>query len=163
MDGAMVDAVERGLARALDEERAADARASILGDLVSLREARGRWADAAALLRSEAERSTDGGAYLARAARDYLKGSDVDAAEAMLLTALVQAPGQGDLYRSLAVDVYAARGDLRSAETVLEAGERNAVDMLPVYDGVTEVLDRREALRLQHMASPRSLPTEDTP
>jgi tetratricopeptide (TPR) repeat protein len=159
MDAVMVDAVERGLARALDE------RASILGDLVSLREARGRWADAAALLRAEAEHAPDGGSYLARAATDYLKAHDVEAAESMLLAALVRTPEQGDLYRALAVDVYAARGDLHTAETVLKAGERNAVDMLPVYDGVTEVLDRREALRVRHMAAPipSPPPTEDEP
>jgi hypothetical protein len=51
MDGAMVDAVERGLARASTTSAAA-MRASILSDLVSLREARGRWADAASLLRA---------------------------------------------------------------------------------------------------------------
>ena len=56
-------------------------------------------------------------------------------------------------------------GDLHTAETVLKAGERNAVDMLPVYDGVTEVLDRREALRVRHMAAPipSPPPTEDEP
>ena len=63
------------------------------------------------LLRAEAERDDARRPYLARAAKDYLKASDVDAAEAMLLSALVQMPGQGDLYRALAVDVYTARGD----------------------------------------------------
>jgi hypothetical protein len=45
------------------------------------------------------------------------------------------------------VDVYAKRGDFDTAETVLEAGGRNATDMSPVYRGITEVLSRRELLR----------------
>src|SRR5439155_1063658 len=67
--------------------------------------------------------------------------------EQSLLAALTQAPERGDLYRTLAVDVYAARGDFSAAENVLHAGERNALDMLPVYHGVTEVLARRESTR----------------
>ena len=41
--------------------------------------------------------------------------------------------------------MYAARGDFASAETVLAAGERNALDMLPVHRGMTEFLERRAA------------------
>ena len=35
------------------------------------------------------------------------------------------------------------------AERVLRAGEQSAVDILPVYDGVTEVLAEREAARFE--------------
>src|SRR5207249_10970941 len=90
---------------------------------------------------------------LARAARDYLKADDKAAAEQALRAALERAPERGDLYRTLAVDVYAARGDFPAAESVLQAGERNALDMLPVYEGVTEVLARRESMGVEKMAS----------
>jgi hypothetical protein len=89
----------------------------------------------------------EGGEYYARAARDYLKARDESNAEKTLLAALERTPEQGDLYRDLAVKVYADRGDFDVADTVLEAGERNAVNMMPVYRGTTEVLTRREAAR----------------
>jgi hypothetical protein len=82
---------------------------------------------------------------LARAAHDYLRAHADRPAEETLLAALVDDPDQGDLYRKLAVDVYAARGDFKTADTVLEAAEQNAVDLLPVYRGVSEVIARRDA------------------
>ena len=33
------------------------------------------------------------------------------------------------------------------ADTILDAGERNAIDLVPVYRGVTEVLTKRETVR----------------
>ena len=95
---------------------------------------------------AEADHGAGSGRRLARAARDYLEAGDRAGAERSLLDALLQSPGQGDLYRTLAVDVYAARGDFSAAESVLHAGEQNAFDMLPVYHGVTEVLARRESM-----------------
>jgi hypothetical protein len=50
--------------------------------------------------------------------------------------------------------VYAARGDFSTAERVLDAGERNAVDMLPVYHGVTQMLARRRATRFEEFVGP---------
>jgi len=143
----MVAAIERGLAQALNKAQADDARAAILDDLVTLLEAGERWGEAATVLRAEAERGAGPGINLTRAARDYLKARDYAAAEQTLLTALLRRPEQGDLYRDLAVDIYAARGDFSTAEGVLKAGERNAIDMLPIYDGVTEVLAKRESTR----------------
>src|SRR3989442_152502 len=110
--------------------------------------------EAAAVLRAEAERSADLGADLARAARDYLNAKDNAAAEQTLLAALVRTPEQGEIYRRLAVDIYAARGDFPSADGVLKAGERNALDMLPVYDGGTEVLTRRESQHVEDRVGP---------
>ncbi len=143
----MAAAIERGLRRARDLALAGPQRAGIVRDLVMVLEARQRFADAADLLRAEAAREVDGGVYLARAANDYLRARDVVAAEQTLLAALLQRPEEGTLYRRLAVDVYAARGDFDTAQTVLKAGERNAVDQLPVHRAVTEVLGRREAAR----------------
>ena len=79
--------------------------------------------------------------------QSYRRSGDLDfeSAEQNLLAALLRTPEQGQLYRDLAVEVYAARGDFPLAEKVIEAGQRNALDMLPVYDGVTEVLTRRES------------------
>jgi len=57
------------------------------------------------------------------------------------------------------VDVYAARGDFPAAESVLQAGERNALDMLPVYEGVTEVLARRESMGIEKVASAEPPPS----
>jgi len=89
---------------------------------------------------------------------------DRAAAEQVLRAALQRAPERGDLYRTLAVDVYAARGDFPAAESVLQAGERNALDMLPVYEGVTEVLGRRETMGIKKLTSatpPPSAPADD--
>lgn len=140
-------AIERGLRRALDDHAMGEERAAIVDDLVSVLEARERWSDAAAVLALEARRSLEGGSNLAHAARNYLKAKDYGEAEKTLLAAMVREPEQGTLYRDLAVEIYAERGDFPMAEDVLEAGERNAVDMLPVYQGVTQVLAAREAAR----------------
>ena len=129
-----------------------DERASIVSDLVSVLEARERWSDAAAVLAGVAGRSLEGGANLAHAARNYLKAGDTAAAEKTLLAAMVREPQQGELYRDLAVEIYAKRGDFPMAEDVLEAGERNALDMLPIYDGITQVLARRESNRPEDRA-----------
>jgi hypothetical protein len=124
-----------------------DERAGIVDDLVSVLEARERWKDAASVLALEAERSLEGGSRLAHAARNYLKAREHREAEKALLGAVVREPEQGRLYRDLAVEIYAERGDFPMAENVLEAGERNALDMLPVYQGVIQVLARREMAR----------------
>src|SRR5438093_160877 len=140
-------AIERGLRRALDDAALGENRVSIANDLVSLLEARERWSEAAAVLAEEGDRSLDANTDLGRAARNYLKAHDFRAAEQSLLAALLRAPEQGQLYRDLAVEVYAARGDFPLAERVIEAGQRNALDMLPVYEGVTEVLTQHESAR----------------
>jgi len=152
LDDGMAGAVQRGLERAADADAVGPRHASIVLDLVTLLEVRGQWADAAARLHAEAERGADSRAYFARAARDYLKARDPDSAEGALFAALFRTPEAGSLYRELAVGVYAARGDFETAATVLKAGERNALDMLPIYRGVTEVLTRRAAAENDHAA-----------
>src|SRR5256885_15859872 len=82
---------------------------------------------------------------LARAARDYLKADDKAAAEQALRAALARAPERGDLYRTLAVDVYAARGDFPAAESVLQAGGRDAPRLRPGRHGGAGGLARRRA------------------
>jgi O-antigen ligase len=146
LDDAMAGAIERGLRRALEVAPDGDTRTGIVEDLATLLEARERFGDAATDLRAEANRSDDGRAHLARAARDAIRAHDLDTAEETLLAALTRTPEQGRLYRDLALDVYAARGDFTSAETVLRAGERNAVDLLPIHRGVSELVVRREAM-----------------
>jgi hypothetical protein len=116
---------------------------------VTLLEARERWTAAAELLGREADPGGPGGARLARAARDHLKAGDRDAAERALVAALLRAPERGDLYRDLAVEVYGARGDFDTAESVLRAGERNALDVVPVYQGVTRMLAQRQSARVE--------------
>ena len=148
----ILDAVEHGLTRAL--QAAPKSSHTLVDDLATLREARGRWAEAAVVLRAEAEQSADA-TGLARAARDYLKAGDASAAEQVLLAALRRQPGQGALYRRLAVDVYAARGDFGAAERVLRAGEQNAFDRLPVYQAMTEVLARRDTMPATEVVDPR--------
>jgi hypothetical protein len=152
LDPAIAGAIERGLARALPEASHGRAHAAIADDLVTLLEARGRWAEAAATLQAEAGQSVDPASELARAARDQLQSHDDAAAEQALLAALVRAPEKGELYRRLAVEIYGARGDFPSAENVLRAGARHARDMLPVYRGMTEMLGQRESARLEHAA-----------
>lgn len=154
LDREMSAAVERGLAHALDDAQAGPARAAIVDDLATLLEVGERWADAAALLHDESARSAESGTYLARAAHDYLRAHADGPAEETLLAALVQTPDHGDLYRKLAVDVYAARGDFKSADTVLAAAEQNAVDLFPVYRGISEVLARRDAAHVDDLPRP---------
>lgn len=153
LDDDVADAIERGLERALAATPDGPVRSGIVDDLATLLEARERFADAAAHLRAEADRSEDGRAYLARAARAALRAKDLDGAEKTLLAALTRTPEQGRLYRDLALDVYAARGDFESAETVLQAGERNAVDLLPIHRGVSELVVRRENNRRREVAA----------
>jgi len=152
LEDEMAEAIGRGLNRAL-ESSAGEERTRIVEDLVTLLEARAHWRDAATALQAEAERNARSVGPLVRAARDYLKADDGAAAERVLRAALQRAPERGDLYRTLAVDVYAARGDFPAAESVLHAGERNALDMLPVYEGVTEVLGRRESMAMEKLVS----------
>jgi predicted Zn-dependent protease len=147
LDPLLAGAIERGLVGALEAVPAGEGRAAIVDDLVTLLEARERWATAAATLRAEADPGADGALRLAHAARDYVKAGDRTAAEQALLTALLRTPERGELYRVLAVDVYGARKDFDTAERVLRAGERTAVDILPVYEGVTQVLAQRESAR----------------
>ena len=146
LEDEMAEAIGRGLDRAMREPTTGEERAAIVENLAALLEARGRWSEAARALVAETDHGAGSGRRLARAARDYLEAGDRAGAERSLLAALVQSPGRGDLYRTLAVDVYAARGDFSAAESVLHAGEQNAFDMLPVYHGVTEVLARRESM-----------------
>ena len=105
-------------------------------------------------MRAEADRSDDGRAFLARAARAALRAKDLETAEDTLLAALTRTPEQGTLYRDLALDVYAARGDFESAETVLRAGERNAVDLLPIHRGVSELVVKRETTPREPTGAP---------
>jgi hypothetical protein len=153
LDDVTAGAIERGLGRALDATPPGAMRAGILNDLALLLEARDRHADAARLLRAEAAASHDGRLLMARAARNALRVGDLGTAEEVLLAALAENPDEGRLYRDLAVGVYAARGDFASAETVLTAGERNALDMLPVHRGMTEFLERRAAAEDDRTAS----------
>src|SRR4029077_4666711 len=122
-------------------------RAAIVDDLVTLLEARERWADAAALLRDDADPGADGAVRLAHAPRDWVRAGDHQAAEQALLTALLRTPERGELYRLLAGDVYGARKEVDTAESGPRAGEETAVDILPVYQGVTQVLAQRESAR----------------
>lgn len=153
LDDLTAGAIERGLGRALDATPPGAMRAGILNDLALLLEARDRHADAARLLHAEAAASPDGRLLMARAARNALRVGDLGTAEEVLLAALAENPDEGRLYRDLAVGVYAARGDFASAETVLTAGERNALDMLPVHRGRTEFLERRAAAEDERTAS----------
>ena len=166
---AIAAAVEGGLARALASTPTGATRASIVDDLVTVLESRAAWDEAARVLAAEGERSLEGGHYRARAARAYLLAGERERAETALLQALLDRPERGDLYRTLAVDVYAARGDFATAETVLRAGEQNAIDIVPVYRGTTEVLARRESARRRGPLAPAcmshqlSTPSADAP
>ena len=159
LDDELAAAADRGLARALAAAGEGAERLPILEDLVSLREARGRWREAAALLRAEAERDVGSAAgHLARAAADYLKAGARSAAEKTLLAGLLRTPGEGELYRRLAVEVYAAHGELGSADRVLAAGERNADDVMPVRRGRAQVLGVRETTRLRTLVGEAGAP-----
>jgi Flp pilus assembly protein TadD len=135
------------LRRALDERPGGPERQTVSDGLVILLEARGQWATAGSELRAAARITADDAPRLARAANDFLKAGDPDAAQQALIAALKLTPEQGDLYRKLAVDVFAARGDFSSAEQVLRVAQLNSQDMIPVYRGLTKVLTMRESAR----------------
>jgi hypothetical protein len=154
LDPALAVAIERGLDRALTDAPAGGRRASIVADRVALLEAAGRWTEAADMLRAEAERDESDELSLSEAARNYLKANDPRRAEEALLAALMRNPERGSLYQRLAVDIYTARGDFASAERVLKAGERHAVDMLPVYSASAEVIAKREQAWTERLSDP---------
>jgi O-antigen ligase len=154
LDPPLTAAIERGLDRALAELPAGGRRASIVADRVALLEAGERWTEAADMLRAEAWRDQADERSLSQAARNYLKSNDPGRAEEALLAALLRNPERGTLYQRLAVDIYSARGDFASAEEVLKAGERHAVDMLPVYSASADVIAKREQAWADHVAAP---------
>jgi len=148
LDAPLADAVERGLRRALAERPAGRERQLVVEDLVLLLEARGRHAAAGAELRDAAGITPEDAPRLARAANNFLKAGDAESAQYALIAALKLTPEQGDLYRKLAVEVFAARGDFSSAEQVLRVAQQNSQDMIPVYRGLTKVLTMRESARV---------------
>lgn len=154
LDPALTAAIARGLDRALADLPAGGRRASIVADRVALLEAGGRWTEAADTLRAEADRDQSDELSLSQAARNYLKANDPRRAEETLLAALLRNPERGSLYQRLAVDIYSARGDFVSAEQVLKAGERHAVDMLPVYSASADVIAKREQAWTERLAMP---------
>jgi predicted Zn-dependent protease len=154
LDPALTAAIERGLDRALADLPAGGRRASIVADRVALLEAGGRWTEAADMLRAEADRDQMDERSLSQAARNYLKANDPKRAEEALLAALLRNPERGTLYERLAVDIYSARGDFASAEEVLKAGERHAVDMLPVYSASADVIAKREQTWADRLTAP---------
>lgn len=147
LDPSLAGAVERGLTRALAERPAGRERQMVVEDLVLLLEARGRFAEAGATLHDAAGITPEDAPRLGRAASNFLKAGDADAARQALIAALKLTPEQGDLYRRLAVDVFAAQGDFASAEHVLRVAQQNSQDMIPVYRGLTRVLTMRESAR----------------
>jgi len=153
LDPAMADAIGRGLERAMADPPAGETRPEIVADRVALLEAHERWAEAAGLLVAEAERDDVDDRSLGRAAHNYLKVGDTVRAEQALLAALGRNPERGSLYKQLAVDIYGARGDFGRAEAVLTAGERNAVDLLPVYDASVAVITKREQSWAERLAA----------
>jgi len=72
--------------------------------------------------------------------------------------ALLRNPERGSLYQHLAADVYTVESNFPLAEKVVEAGERNAVDMLPVYDASSDVIAKREQAWSERVASPEPGP-----
>jgi O-antigen ligase len=158
LDPALTDAIARGLDRALAEARVGGKHIDIVADRVTLLEARERWAEAADVLRADARLDDTDDRSLGHAARDYLKVNDLERAEEALLAALLRNPERGTLYQRLAVDVYTVQGNFELAEKVVEAGERNAVDMLPVYDASSAVLAKREQAWSERVASPEPGP-----
>jgi tetratricopeptide (TPR) repeat protein len=147
LDPALADAVERGLNRALVERPAGRERQVVAEDLVLLLESRGRFQEAGVALRNASGITPEDAPRLARAAADFLQAGDAPAAQEALIAALKLTPERGDLYRRLAVDVFAARGDFASAEQVLRVAQQNSQDMIPVYRGLTRVLTMRESAR----------------
>jgi len=158
LDPALSRAIEHALDRALAETPAGDKHTSMVADRVMLLEAGERWAEAADTLRAEAQRDETDDRSLGHAARDYLKVHDTVQAEEALLAALLRNPERGSLYQRLAVDIYTARSEFPLAEKVVAAGERNAVDLLPIYDASAEVIAKREEAWRERLASPEPAP-----
>jgi Tfp pilus assembly protein PilF len=143
LDPTIQSAIERGLRRALEKGEFIDYDTTV-SDLATLLEASGRHAEAAAFLEESAASSIDDEDLLGRAAVNYLTGGDFVSAERVLTEQLIRMPENGELYRLLAVDVYAEQEDFDTADVVLSTGQRRSADLLPIYRGMREVLTLRQ-------------------
>ncbi|MFM7141164.1 MAG: tetratricopeptide repeat protein, partial [Alphaproteobacteria bacterium] len=168
LDPVYSDSAERGLRRALkaDSTGSMRSRVRVVDQLARLLEARDRWDEAGDVLFEEGRRAQDV-EMLTRAARDHLVAKDYDRAEKALLAALVVAPDQAQLYRSLATEVYAPRGQFDLADAVLDTGRRNAADLMPLYRSMSELLNlrkaRERAMIVRSKSAEDSKPTEVAP
>jgi len=140
----VADALEAGLLRALEQPGPGmRSRASVTEQLAQLLETRGKWDEAGEILFRQG-RAVEDVLFLTRAAADHLVAKNYEAAEKALLAALVLAPDQASIYHDLATRVYAPTGDYDRADAVLDAGRRNAADLLPLHRGMSELLDLRK-------------------
>jgi Tfp pilus assembly protein PilF len=110
LDPTIQSAIERGLRRALEKGEFIDYDTTV-SDLATLLEASGRHTEAAAFLEESAASSIGDEDLLRRAAVNYLTGGDFASAERVLTEQLIRMPENGELYRLLAVDVYAEQED----------------------------------------------------
>jgi tetratricopeptide (TPR) repeat protein len=160
LDPAIRDAIERGLRGALDGGDVPNHRVTV-SDLATLLEASGRYGDAAAVLEEWGRSAPSEDGYLRQAAANHLAAGNSVAAERALTEQLARTPDDGELYRVLAVDVYAARRDFDAANLALSAGHRHSTDLLPIYQGMREVLTL-EQYRVRAAEPPAASATTET-
>lgn len=148
----VADALEDGMRRALEHPGPGimRSRAAVTSELAQLLENRGKWDEAGSVL-FEQGRTVEDVRLLTRSANDHLVVRNYDGAEKALLAALVLAPDQATIYRDLATRVYAPRGDYERADAVLDAGRRNAADLLPLHRAMSDLLDLRKQAERQRM------------
>jgi O-antigen ligase/tetratricopeptide (TPR) repeat protein len=143
LDPAIRQAIEQGLRRGLAGGEYVQ-RAKVVADLATLLEVNERYAEAGAVLEAWAAGSPTDGRFLRHAASQYLKAGDFVAAERVLTEQLAHTPDDGELYRLLAVEVYAVQRDFDAADLVLTAGRQNSAHLLPIYRGIREILTLRQ-------------------
>ncbi len=154
----VADALEDGMRRALQHPGPGimRSRAAVTSELAQLLENRGKWDEAGEVLFAQG-RTVEDVRLLTRSANDHLVVRNYDGAERALLAALVFAPDQALIYRDLATRVYAPRGDYERADVVLDAGRRNAADLLPLHRAMSELLDLRKQAERQRVEAEQGL------
>jgi tetratricopeptide (TPR) repeat protein len=121
---------ERGFRRAVDD-RPDDP--VLLDEVASFYFRFGAWLPAAALWERAAERSRDW-AHLGRyAARAFARAGDFSRAEEILRRGIRQRSTEAEIYRVLAMSVYAAQKKYPEAEQTLELGASRALDPSWIY------------------------------
>ena len=158
IDPQVAESLEQGLRRAMDEPSVGiRSRPKITEELAQFLETRGEAGRAGDLL-LEQGRAIQDVPFLRRAAADHLSVKDYASAERALLAAMLLAPDQATIYTSLATQVYAPLGEYDRADSVLDAGRRNAADLLPLHRSMSELLNLRKSAEWARLDRPHVSP-----
>lgn len=133
---ALLEAVERGFRRALDDRPDDPA---LLNEVASFYHRYGIFGEAAALWLRAAEHGNDRADYELLAGGSYARLANYERAEKIVRRAIVEAPERADGYRLLAMSVLRPQQKYEEAREVLERGIRSSDDAVPLYLSLHEL------------------------